>query len=111
MRRLLPEAPVSAIQNAGLPVDVPWRGVRQHTFEELEASLREFTAVYETRADLRDLCRKQVIAAKDRAKWLSARASIDVSTRQRKAEMAEWMLVWLGDPSVFPVWVDALNSR
>jgi hypothetical protein len=22
-----------------------------------------------------------------------------------KAEMVEWMLVWLGDPAIFPAWI------
>jgi hypothetical protein len=25
--------------------------------------------------------------------------------RRTKAEMAEWMLVWLGDPALFPSWI------
>jgi hypothetical protein len=100
----LPDVSVRAIQQAGLAIDAPWCGIRQHTFEELENSLRAFNAVYEARADLQKVCRELVIAAKDRAKWLSSR-------KPHEAEMAEWMLVWLGDPSVFPVWVDALHAR
>ena len=101
LRTALPDVSVSVLQQSGLAIDAPWCGVRQHTFEELEASLREFSAVYEARPDLRSACREQVIAAKDRAKLLS-------SGKPHKAGMVEWMLVWLGDPSVFPVWVDAL---
>ena len=103
LREALPDVSVSVIQQSGLPIDAPWCGVRQHSFEELEESLREFSAVYETRPDLRQVCRQQVIAAKDRAKWLSARHA-------HKAEMAEWMLVWLGDPALFPAWVSALAA-
>jgi len=109
MRAALPDVSASVIQQAGLPVDAPWRGVCQHTFAELEDSLREFSAVYEARPDLRRLCREQVIAAKDRAKWVSVRESVDQETRERKAGMVEWMLVWLGDPALFPVWVRALR--
>ncbi len=110
LRAALPDVSESSIQQCGLPVDPPWCGVRQHTFDELEESLRAFSAVYEARPDLRDVCRKQVIAAKDRAKFLTARNSVDSETRARKAEMTEWMLVWLGDPAVFPVWVTALRA-
>jgi hypothetical protein len=110
LRQALPDVSVNVIQNAGLPVAAPWRGVRQHTFEELEDSLRAFSAVYQERADLRPQCRAQVITAKDRAKWLSKRSGIDEETRERKATMAEWMLVWLGDPSLFPAWVTALKA-
>ena len=111
LRQALPDVSASVIQQAGLPVEAPWCGIRQHTFDELQDSLRRFSAVYEGREDLRRLCRDQVIAAKDRAKWLSKRAAVDEETRQRKVEMAEWMLVWLGDPSVFPTWVLALRAR
>jgi hypothetical protein len=41
-----------------------------------------------------------VIAAKDRAKFL-------VERNPAKAEMVQWMLVWLENPEVFPAWVEA----
>ncbi len=110
LRAALPDVSVSVIQQAGVPIETPWCGVRQHTFEELEESLREFSRVYEGRPELRAECRAAVIAAKDRAKWLSGRRATDEETRLRKAEMAEWMLVWLGDPGLFPVWVEALRT-
>ena len=83
--------------------------MQQHTFEELEKSLREFSAIYEARPELRQLTRQQVIAAKDRAKFLAARDALDAETRARKAAMAEWMLIWLGDPALFPDWLHALK--
>ncbi|HVY92535.1 MAG TPA: hypothetical protein VHA14_07300 [Bryobacteraceae bacterium] len=107
LRREMPDVSVATIQQCGLPVDAPWGGVRQHSFEDLEESLRAFSRVYAEREDLRRVCRDQVIEAKDRAKWISRRPGGDEVLRTRKAEMAEWMLVWLGDPAVFPVWADA----
>ena len=109
LRAAMPDVSVGVIQKAGLPVDAPWCGVHQHTFAELEASLLEFSRVYEARTDLRDQCRQQVIAAKDRARWLSVKAA-DEETRGRKAEMVEWMLVWLSDPALFPAWLNALHA-
>jgi len=109
LRRALPDVAAAVIQQAGLPVDPPWSGVQQHTFEELEKSLREFSAIYEARPELRQLTRQQVIAAKDRAKFLAARDALDAETRARKAAMAEWMLIWLGDPALFPDWLHALK--
>jgi len=109
MRQALPDVSSSVIQQSGLQIDAPWCGIRQHTFAELEASLREFSVVYAARGDLRRFCRDQVIAAKDRAKWLSRQAGSN-ETCKRKATMAEWMLVWLGDPALFPAWVTALKS-
>lgn len=111
LRAALPDVSVSTIQQAGLPVAAPWCGIRQHTFDELEDSLLQFSTVYEVRPDLRRQCREQVIAAKDRAKRLSVLPMVDEETRRRKATMAEWMLIWLGDPAIFPVWVRAIPLR
>ena len=47
----------------------------------------------------------QVIAAKDRARWAAKSPKVEETKRRMKAEMVEWMLVWLGDPAVFPAWV------
>jgi hypothetical protein len=75
-----------------VPAEAPWSGVRHKDFDELETSLNELAAVYAARPDLRKFCRAEVIRSKDRAKWAS------------KAEMADWMLVWLGDPAMFTQW-------
>jgi len=103
--------PVSTIQQAGLPVAAPWCGIRQHTFDELEDSLLQFSTVYEVRPDLRRQCREQVIAAKDRAKTAIRSANGRRETRRRTATMAEWMLIWLGDPAIFRLWVRAIPLR
>ncbi len=93
------------LRDTELPFDQPWAGVRQHTFEELEVSLREMLVVY-TEANAAGnrekarYCRRQVIAAKDRAKFLVKKVA-------DKEEMVEWMLVWLENPEVFPAWVEA----
>jgi hypothetical protein len=93
------------LRATGLPFDQPWAGIRQHTFEELEQSLRDMLRVYQDAIAASDrdrarYCRRQVIAAKDRARFAAAK-------KPEKAEMAEWMLVWLETPEVFPAWMDA----
>ena len=93
------------LRDTGLPFEQPYAGIRQHTLDELEASLREMLAAYReaTAAGNRDkarYCRRQVIAAKDRAKFLAKK-------HPQKEEMAQWMLVWLENPEVFPAWVEA----
>jgi hypothetical protein len=45
-----------------------------------------------------------VIAAKDRARWASRNPRADETARRRKADMREWMLVWLDDPAMFETW-------
>jgi hypothetical protein len=94
----------TSIMNSAISIAQPWRGVGQHTLDDLESSLREITAVYASRPDLRRYCREQVIGAKDRARAASLSARVDAGKRALKAEMVEWMLVWLGDPSMFPSW-------
>jgi hypothetical protein len=101
LRAIFSEA---AIRAAGIPIEAPWCGIASHTLAELEESLRAFSRVYETREDLRRYCRDQVIAAKDRARWVARSARVEENKRRLKDEMVEWMLVWLGDPATFPVW-------
>ncbi|HEX3879713.1 MAG TPA: hypothetical protein VHW24_22170 [Bryobacteraceae bacterium] len=115
---LLRFAPVSEsylrdlLRQTGLPFHQPYAGVRQHDFAELENSLRELLATYEEAQstgsrDRARYCRRQVIAAKDRAKFLAANPGTPPPKRADKEEMAQWMLVWLENPEVFPAWVDA----
>jgi hypothetical protein len=100
------------LRGTGLPVDQPFAGIRQHTPEELEKSLREMLEVYQDAVlsgnrDRARYCRRQVIAAKDRAKFMSQNTGTPEARRELKAEMAQWMLVWLENPEVFPAWVEA----
>jgi len=100
------------LQATQIPFDQPWAGIRQHTFEELESSLREMLEVYldaqtAGERECARYARRQVIAAKDRAKLASRNPRINPEKRARKEEMAHWMLVWLENPEVFPAWVEA----
>ena len=104
IRKALPDIPESTIRECGTPVDPPWCGIWQHTIDELELSLSESSRIYASQPDLRRYCRDQVIAAKDRARIASRSLKVDDEKRRLKAEMVEWMLVWLGDPAVFPEW-------
>ena len=100
------------LRATGLPFEQPFAGVRQHTLEELEASLGEMLAVYRdaVAAGNRDrarYCRKQVIAAKDRARFLAENPGTNPEKQALKQELAQWMLVWLENPEVFPAWAEA----
>ena len=100
------------LRDTGLPFEQPYAGIRQRTFEELERSLREMLLAYAAAvaADDREqarYCRRQVIFAKDRAKLVAKNPRTPLENRARKAEMAQWMLVWLENPEVFPAWVEA----
>jgi hypothetical protein len=99
------------LRDVGIPVDAPWSGVLQSTFEELESSLRALALVYAERNDLRGFCRAEVIRAKDRARWASRNRRVGEERRAVKAEMVEWMLVWLGDPALFRQWVGIYKTK
>ena len=99
------------LRATGLQFDQPYSGIQQHTFEELERSLRGMLRVYLDSAasgnrERARYCRRQVIAAKDRAKFLAAAPGTMADKRAEKDEMVQWMLVWLENPEVFPAWVE-----
>jgi hypothetical protein len=100
------------LRETALPFEQPYAGIRQHTFEELEQSLGEMLRVYtEAMAagdrDRARYCRRQVIAAKDRARFVARDRRTAPEKKAQKEEMAQWMLVWLENPAVFPAWVVA----
>lgn len=105
LKAALPDVSETTIRESGIVIAQPWLGVRQHTLDELDASLRALSEVYASRPDLRRYCRDQVIAAKNRARVVWASEKVGDEKRALKAEMVEWMLVWLGDPAMFPAWV------
>jgi hypothetical protein len=99
------------LRQTALAFEQPYAGIRQHTFAELEQSLGEMLAVYAEAASAGNrqrarYCRRQVIAAKDRARHLARDSRTPPEKRVRKEEMVKWMLVWLENPEVFPAWVE-----
>lgn len=107
----IPKLTAGDLRDVGIPVEAPWSGVLQKTFAELESSLCELAEVYAERNDLRRFCRTQVIRAKDRARWASRNRRLGDERRAVKAEMVEWMLVWLGDPALFRPWVQIYKTN
>jgi hypothetical protein len=105
LRLVLPDVSEHTLRDSGVEIEPPWCGVAQHSFEELEASLVELTEIYQTQPALRAYCRTEVITAKDHARLASLNHHTAEDKRQIKAEMVEWMLVWLDDPAMFPTWV------
>ncbi|HWQ54519.1 MAG TPA: hypothetical protein VN442_12615 [Bryobacteraceae bacterium] len=104
------------LRRTGLPFEQPWAGVRQKSFEELEQSLLELRQVYGEalaagRKERARYCRRQVISAKDHARFAARNPRTSPAKRAQKEEMVEWMLVWLGDPEMFPAWVRIRKQR
>lgn len=89
---------------AGIGVEQPFRGVDASTLEGLEQTLRDLSACYAEKPEWQRLCRDTVIAAKDRARFASRGVKAEPAKRALKARMVEWMLVWLDDPAMFPIW-------
>ena len=92
------------LRDSGAALDPLVEGVRQDSWENLERTLSALAEVYEAARERGDAasqreCRRLVIEAKDHAKW------------RRRDEMAAWMLTWLENPTVFPVWVRLLPPR
>jgi len=99
------------LRDTGLPFAQPYAGIHQTSFAELERTLREMLEVYTEAMRAGDwrrarYCRRQVIAAKDRARFTARSSKTSPEKRAQKDEMVQWMLVWLENPEVFPAWVD-----
>ena len=99
------------LRETGLAFAQPYAGVRQKSFAELEHDLREMLAIYSEAMRAGDrqqarYCRRQVIAAKDRARFVARSPKTSPEKKAQKDEMAQWMLVWLENPEVFPAWVE-----
>jgi hypothetical protein len=108
LRRLLAET--------GIPVEQPFGGVRQKTFEELARSLLEMEEVYARAKQNGDRaraqqCRNAVIQAKDHARLAARSSKNSAEKKTQKQEMVQWMLVWLENPGVFPAWVTLRQQR
>jgi hypothetical protein len=104
------------LRATGLPFHQPFAGIAQHTFEELEESLRAMGLIYAEATVAGDrerarYCRRQVIAARNRAKLLAAGPRTSPEKKAQKTEMVHWMLVWLENPEVFPAWVEARKRQ
>lgn len=90
------------VRASGCPLAPLVEGVRQETFEALEASLAALLDEYERGgAESRAAARRLVIAAKDHARWAARRED----RKAEKEEMMLWMLTWLENPPLFREWI------
>jgi hypothetical protein len=104
------------LADTAIPVDQPFGGVRQKTFEELEGSLVAMGEVYTRAKETGDRarsqqCRNAVIQAKDHARFAARSPKTSPDKKAQKEEMIQWMLVWLDDPGVFPAWVKLRKQK
>lgn len=95
------------LHDSGAPLSPKIEGVRLDSFENLQRTLTVLADLYE---DGDPSVRSIVLAAKQRARWASQRAK-DERNRATKEEMVEWLLIWLENPNVFPIWVGLRRKR
>ena len=94
------------LRQSEAPLEPLAAGVDQDTFGALKDSLLALAAVYESGTpETRRVARRVVITAKDHAKLAAGNGLVDPDKRRLKGEMAAWMLTWLENPAVFPLWV------
>ena len=95
------------LRATGLPFEQPYAGIRQHTFEELEQSLREMLRVYAeamaagNRQRAR-YCRRQVIGAKDRARFQARSPGAAPEQKARKGRDGAVDAGLAGEPRSLP---------
>jgi hypothetical protein len=94
------------LRQSGVPLAPLVEGVRQDTLEDLERTLLALQREYEAADEPgRTASRREVIAAKDRARWALRRLPHPDPRRDLKQEMTLWMLTWLENPAIFPAWL------
>ena len=110
LRRLL--APVTEsdlrhrLRETGAALHPLVAGVNQDTLNSLRDTLLALAEWYESGDnETRRLTRQIVITAKDHAKLAASNQRVADEKRALKSEMAGWMLTWLENPSIFPLWV------
>lgn len=99
----------------GLPVDLRGR-VHTSTPESAAECLLAVSAEYARAREAGDAVRAEdvrraVRQAKDRLRLTLRRKNLREETRREKQELLEWFLVWLENPGVFPVWLEAKRGR
>lgn len=104
-------SPVSAsalrrlLRNSGVPLSPFAAGVNQDSWDALKASLDALSAAYEMAdSEGKRRVRNVVITAKDHARMASRNRRVDETKRSEKAAMVDWMLQWLANPPLFPLW-------
>lgn len=99
------------LRQSGAALEPLAAGVDQDSFRTLGDSLVALASVYERGTpETRRAARRIVITAKDHAKLAAGNQRVDPEKRRIKQEMAAWMLTWLENPEVFPLW-EALRAK
>jgi hypothetical protein len=103
------------LRQSGAPLTPLVEGVRQESLEDLKRTLLALETEYRRAREGGDaarerLCRRLVIEAKDHARWALRRGKGSPEETALRREAVQWMLVWLENPAVFPLWA-GLRAR
>ncbi len=98
------------MRQCGLPLDPLVEGVRQDDFPSLERTLLALQEEYQRAAAAGDreraqACRRLVIQAKDHARLVLRNPRTPEHKKQEKEEMFLWLMTWLENPGLFPIWL------
>jgi hypothetical protein len=81
-------------------------GVNQHSFDDLERTLITLADEYAASdPERRKRIRALVITARTHASFVARGAKVAGEKRSEKLEMGLWMMTWLENPPLFPIWV------
>jgi len=95
------------LRTSGRPLHPLVAGVDQDSFPALRHSLSNLSGLYAAaNSGTRRQIRGVVITAKDHAKLAAHNQRVDAAKRDRKTEMVNWMLTWLENPEIFPIWAE-----
>jgi hypothetical protein len=90
----------------GVPLSPLIEGVRQDSLDQTQRTLLALSDVYKAATpQRRRIIRSAVIESKDRIRWALKRSGTDEEKRAPKEEMLLWVLTWLENPEIFPVWL------
>jgi hypothetical protein len=99
------------LREAGTPMSVLVDGVRQSTLDELERTLIAIEREYDAGGrERKKACRRQVIQARDHARFALRSPKASAEKKVLKEEMVLWMQTWLENPGAFLQWV-AIRKR
>ena len=92
------------LRGCGTALSPVVEGVVQDSFENLERTLRAMSEEYGRSDRVRaKAIRRLAVQAKDHTRWAALRSP---EKAEVKKEMVAWLLVWLENPTVFPLWVN-----
>ena len=87
-----------------LNVDVIWRSARLFTAEELNFDTPAAAVAWMEELPRKNPPRSTVLSLKHELELLAASSRTSENDRQLASELAQWLMIWLQNPRIFPDW-------